>query len=56
MQVFGQIKVAGSIVGGRAEMNAMLNLAALEGIKPMVETLPFSKVGVTGILGFWANV
>ena len=51
VQVFGQKKVAGSIVGGRADMNAMLNVAALHGIKPMVETLPLSKV-ITGVLRF----
>ncbi|KAF5840868.1 chaperonin 10-like protein [Dunaliella salina] len=43
-QVFGQKKVAGSIVGGRADMDAMLQLAATHGIAPYIETLPFSKV------------
>jgi len=43
-QVFGQKKVVGSIVGGRADMNAMLQLAAIQGIAPLIETLPLSKV------------
>lgn len=34
--VFGQKKVAGSIVGGRADMQEMLDFAAAKGIKPQV--------------------
>jgi len=41
--VFGQKRVAGSIVGGRADMAAMLQLAAARGIAPLIERLPMSK-------------
>jgi len=42
--VFNQKKLAGSIVGGRADMQEMLDFAALHGIKPAVERMPLSKV------------
>jgi uncharacterized zinc-type alcohol dehydrogenase-like protein len=42
--VFGQKKLVGSIVGGRADMQEMLNFACVKGVKPKVETMPLSKV------------
>lgn len=42
--VFGQRKVAGSIVGGRADMMSMLEFAAAKGIKPMVEIMRLDQV------------
>ncbi|KAL6751872.1 chaperonin 10-like protein [Haematococcus lacustris] len=42
--VFGQKKVAGSIVGGRADMHEMLDFSAAKGIKPMIELMPMHKV------------
>ena len=42
--VFGQKRVVGSIVGGRADMHDMLALAAAKGIKPRVELAPLSDV------------
>lgn len=42
--IFGQKMVAGSIVGGRKYMQEMLEFAALNQIKPMVELLPLSQV------------
>lgn len=37
--MFNQKKLAGSIVGGRADMQEMLDFAALEGIKPKARSL-----------------
>lgn len=42
--VFNQKSMAGSIVGGRADMQEMLDFAAKKGIKPMVETMKLSQV------------
>ena len=42
--VFGQKMVAGSIVGGRADMMEMLDMAAVKNLRPIVETFPFNKV------------
>jgi len=42
--VFGQKRVVGSIVGGRAEMGDMLRLAAAKGIAPAVELAPLRDV------------
>ncbi|GIL59035.1 hypothetical protein Vafri_14006 [Volvox africanus] len=42
--VFGQKLVAGSVVGGRADMQEMLHFAATHGVRPMVETMPLSQV------------
>ncbi|GFR44432.1 hypothetical protein Agub_g5671 [Astrephomene gubernaculifera] len=42
--VFGQKRVVGSIVGGRADMQEMLDFAAVHGIAPLVELWPLSKV------------
>eukprot|EP00877_Chromochloris_zofingiensis_P014230 jgi/Chrzof1/9060/Cz03g34180.t1 len=42
--VFGQKKFAGSIVGGRADMQDMLQFSADQGIKPMIELTKLSKV------------
>ncbi|PNW78848.1 hypothetical protein CHLRE_09g392134v5 [Chlamydomonas reinhardtii] len=42
--VFGQKKVAGTIVGGRADMQEMLEFSAINGVKPMLEIMPLSKV------------
>jgi len=42
--VFNQKKLAGSIVGGRADMQEMLDFAAATGVKPKVELMPLSKV------------
>ncbi|KXZ49021.1 hypothetical protein GPECTOR_23g11 [Gonium pectorale] len=42
--VFNQKKVVGSIVGGRADMQEMLNFAAVHDVKPLVELWPLSKV------------
>lgn len=42
--VFNQKKMAGSIVGGRADMQEMLNFAAAKGIKPQVQLMPLSQV------------
>ncbi|PNW73221.1 hypothetical protein CHLRE_14g623650v5 [Chlamydomonas reinhardtii] len=42
--VFNQKKVVGSIVGGRADMKEMLEFSAVHGVKPLVETMPLSKV------------
>lgn len=39
-----QKKVMGSVVGGRKDMNEMLEFAAMADIKPMCETMPLSKV------------
>ena len=41
--VFNQKKLAGSIVGGRADMQEMLDFAALEGIKPKARSLSASS-------------
>jgi uncharacterized zinc-type alcohol dehydrogenase-like protein len=42
--VFNQKKLVGSIVGGRSDMQCMLDFAAATGIKPMVELMPLTKV------------
>ena len=42
--VFNQKKLVGSIVGGRSDMQCMLDFAAAKGIKPMVELMPLTKV------------
>ncbi len=42
--VFGQKKLAGSIVGGRHFMIEMLAMAAAHNIKPLIETMPLSQV------------
>lgn len=42
--VFGQKRVVGSIVGGRADMTAMLALAAAKGVAPQVELAPLRDV------------
>ena len=42
--VFGQKRVVGSIVGGRAEMRAMLDLAAAKNVRPQVELAKLSDV------------
>ncbi len=42
--IFGQKMVAGSVVGGRKYMQEMLEFAALNQIKPMVELLPLSQI------------
>ncbi|MEW5298227.1 MAG: hypothetical protein WDW36_001374 [Sanguina aurantia] len=41
--VFGQKKVAGSIVAGRADMVEMLQFAADKGIAPMIQEMPLEK-------------
>jgi alcohol/geraniol dehydrogenase (NADP+) len=42
--IFGQKSVVGSTVGGRKFMQEMLNFAAINQIKPLVETVPLSQV------------
>lgn len=42
--IVGQKVIAGSVVGGRKLMREMLEFAALNQIKPMVETMPLSQV------------
>ena len=42
--IFGQKSVVGSVVGGRRYMQEMLDLAAVNQIKPMIETIPLSQV------------
>lgn len=42
--IFGQKSVVGSIVGGRRFMQEMLEFAAVNRIKPTIETMPLSKV------------
>ncbi len=42
--VFGQKRVVGSVVGGRAEMHDMLALAAAHGVAPRVELAPLRDV------------
>ncbi|MEH2321891.1 NAD(P)-dependent alcohol dehydrogenase [Nostoc sp.] len=42
--VFGQKVIAGSIVGGRRFMREMLDFAAINQIKPMIETMPLSDI------------
>ena len=42
--VFSQKKVAGSIVGGRADMGEMLAFAAQHGVRPLVEERPMSGI------------
>ncbi len=42
--IFGQKSVVGSVVGGRRFMQEMLDFAALNQIKPMIETMPLSQV------------
>jgi uncharacterized zinc-type alcohol dehydrogenase-like protein len=42
--IFGQKSVVGSVVGGRRFMQEMLEFAAINQIKPMIETMPLSQV------------
>jgi len=42
--IFGQKSVVGSVVGGRRFMAEMLEFAAVNQIKPMIETMPLSQV------------
>ena len=42
--VFGQKVIAGSVVGGRRFMREMLEFAAINQIKPMIETMPLSDI------------
>ncbi|KAF5828016.1 alcohol dehydrogenase GroES domain protein [Dunaliella salina] len=42
--VFAQKKLMGSLVGGRRDMNEMLEFAAQAGVAPKCETMPLSKV------------
>ena len=42
--IFGQKSVVGSIVGGRRFMQEMLEFAAVNQIKPAIETMPLSQV------------
>jgi D-arabinose 1-dehydrogenase-like Zn-dependent alcohol dehydrogenase len=46
--VFGQKAMAGSIVGGRADMAEMLQFCAEKGVAPMVEVMKLSQVGLAG--------
>lgn len=42
--VFGQKSMAGSIVGGRADMAEMLQFCADKGVEPMVQTMKLSQL------------
>ncbi len=42
--IFGQKSVVGSVVGGRRFMQEMLDFAAINQIKPLLETMPLSQV------------
>ena len=42
--IFGQKSVVGSVVGGRRFMQEMLDFAAVNQIKPMIQTMPLSQV------------
>ncbi|KAG1672124.1 hypothetical protein FOA52_001712 [Chlamydomonas sp. UWO 241] len=42
--VFNGKQVVGSIVGGRNDMQEMLDFAAVKGIKPQCETMPMSNI------------
>ncbi|MGL5197095.1 MAG: NAD(P)-dependent alcohol dehydrogenase [Chroococcales cyanobacterium] len=42
--ILGQKSLVGSIVGGRRFMEEMLDFAAINQIKPMVETMPLSQI------------
>ena len=42
--IFGQKSIVGSVVGGRRFMQEMLDFAAINQIKPMIETMPLSQV------------
>ena len=42
--IFGQKSVVGSVVGGRRFMQEMLDFAAINQIKPMIQTMSLSKV------------
>jgi uncharacterized zinc-type alcohol dehydrogenase-like protein len=42
--VFGQKSMAGSIVGGRADMMEMLQFCGDKGVAPMVEVMKLSQV------------
>ena len=46
--VFGQKSVVGSVVGGTADMVEMLDMAAVKGVRLIVETIPLSRVGAQG--------
>jgi uncharacterized zinc-type alcohol dehydrogenase-like protein len=42
--IFGQKSVVGSVVGGRRFMQEMLDFAAINQIKPMIETMALSQI------------
>lgn len=42
--VFGQKGLTGSLVGGRADMQEMLDFASIKGIKPMIELYKLSDI------------
>lgn len=42
--IFGQKMIAGSVVGGRKLMREMLEFAAINQIKPMVEIMPLDQI------------
>ena len=42
--IFGQKSVVGSVVGGRRFMQEMLDFAAINQIKPTIQTMPLSQV------------
>lgn len=42
--IFRQQSVVGSVVGGRRFMQEMLDFAAINQIKPMIQTMPLSQV------------
>uniref|UniRef100_A0A7R9YS23 Alcohol dehydrogenase-like C-terminal domain-containing protein n=2 Tax=Chlamydomonas euryale TaxID=1486919 RepID=A0A7R9YS23_9CHLO len=42
--VFDGKQLVGSVVGGRADMQEMLDMCAVTGIKAMCQTMPLSKV------------
>lgn len=42
--VFGQKVVAGTVVGGRADMSSMLDFAAAKKVAPLVEEMPLDKI------------
>lgn len=42
--IFGQKSVVGSVVGGRRFMQEMLDFAAINQIKPQIETMPLTQI------------
>ena len=38
------MQVVGSIVGGRADLQEMLQFCAVSGVKPQCETMPLSRI------------